>query len=57
MPSKQQQVWLEKPCETYLTPIEVLACRQQVRKFQSDERATEGLFHSHSNDQMHYPCQ
>ena len=48
-PSKRQQLWLEEHCETYQTPIEVLACRQHVSKYQSDEGATEGLFRSHGN--------
>ena len=54
---KQQQLRLEKHCGTYPTPIEVLACRQHVRKFQSDERATAGLFHSRGHYKMHCTCQ
>ena len=57
MPSKQQQLWLEKHWKHIITPIEILACRQHVFNFQSDERATEGLFHSHGNYKMHCTCQ
>ena len=54
---QQQQLRLEKHCGTYPTPIEVIACRQHVRKYQSDERATAGLFHSHGYYKMHCTCQ
>ena len=54
---QQQQLRLEKHCGTYPTPIEVLACRQLVRKYQSGERATAGLFHSHGHYNMHCTCQ